>query len=326
MTIVFATNDGSDFPGAGVSTNAAHFRAAYVSRSFITDSNNTASTITAITTIPPVAGDITWIHFQYRKERDFSGNSSDGFAVMELYSGSGTKILDFDLNNGLVRLRLFGSSTLTINIIGNMVGTNVYSVDIKIDLTSDISVKMYINGGLVYDRSQAWSSSPGNPALIFWSIFQVSDFGGTAQYVSELIIADEPTIHMGISELTPNATGNYSEWLGDHAATGDNDLGTGASSKVVADKLSSVLTSFSGPASPAIRAVLVNTKASTRGGTVNDLRNFLRISATDYNGAAMGVGEGIENHVTMWNTNPDTTDDWNTADFAGTELGVESLA
>jgi len=242
-----------------------------------------------------------------------------------LLSGSGTKILDFDLSNGLVRLRLFGSSTLTINIIGNMGGISLNSIDIKVDLTSDISVKMYVNGGLVYDRSQAWSSSPGNPELIYWRTTHVSDFGSTTQYISELIIADEPTLHMGISELTPNATGNYSDWDGDHGATGDNDLGTGASSKIVTDKLSSVLSAFAGPASPAIRAILVNTKASTRGGVVNDLRNFVRISSTDYNGAAMGVGEGIENHVTIWDTNPATTDDWDTADFSGTELGVESL-
>ena len=327
MAIVFATNDISDFVGAGISTDSTDRRTAYVSQAFITSANSVGQAgLIAFTRIPTVAGNITWIHFQYAKSRDFTGGGSDGFAVLELFSGSGVKILDFDMSNGVIRLRLFGSSTLTANITGNMIGQNApMAVDIKIDLTSDISVEMFVNGVSKYNQSQAWSSSPGNPAGIYWRIADASDFGAILQYTSELIVADESTIGMGLSKMVPNAAGNYSQWQGDHAATGDSDVGTGVSTDAISQKLSSGLSSIIGPASSALRALVVNTKASTRGGTVNDLRTYLRISSTDYNGAAMGVDGDIKSHITVWDTNPDSAADWDTTDFSGVEVGVESL-
>jgi len=325
MTIYFARNDSAAFPGAVVSIAAGSFRSDYVSESFLTRGDQANPTVTSITRIPPVAGNVTWIHFQYYKPVSNSGSNAQGNQLLELRSGTGTLILDFNVSFGEVECRLFGSATKTVEIPGRLDNIAVQAIDIKIDLTSDITVEIYQNSGLVYNESQAWTSSPGNPELIYWRLFDLLVGSGTVeQSVSELIIADESTIHLGLSEMVPNAAGNYSQWIGNHIETGDADLGTGAASDAINQKLSSAMTAFAGPASSAMRAFLIVSKASTRGVTVGDLRNFLRISATDYNGAALGVGEGIESHVTVWDTNPNTLTDWDTADFSGVEIGTET--
>lgn len=330
MSIVFASNDAADFPGAKVSTTAGDFRSTYVDKAFHMEGNDVRITTLASTRIPPVAGTVTWIHFQFRKSQNVipSASSADGNMLFDLHSGTGVKILDFDILNGVLNCRVFGSSTLTSPVTNRLDGITLMAIDIKVDLTTDISVEVYKDGVLVYNQSQAWTSSPGNPEFIFWRIWDMRGFTPQEedQYISELIIADESTINMGLSDMTPNAAGNYSQWVGNHVETGDTDLGTGASVAAVSQKLSSALSTFGGPASSALRALVVVNKASTRGGTVNDLRNFLRISATDYNGAALGVGESITEHVTVWDVNPNTALDWDTTDFAGVEVGIESLA
>ncbi len=325
MAIVFASNSIADFVGAVISTTASRRRTAYVARSFEQKGSGSFITNSAFTQISPVAGDVTWIHFQYAKTWPFQNGSSDGSAVLELRSVTDTLILDFDMQDGNLRIRLFGSSTLVVNVTGKMDGTFM-AVDLKIDLTTDISVELFIDGVSKYNESQAWTSSPGNPGRIFWRIFDATDFGTISQYVSELIVADEDTTGMGLAEMVPNAAGNYGEWQGDHAATGDSETGTGVSTDAINQKLSSDLSTSIGPSSSALRALVVNTKASVRGGTVGELRNFLRIDGTDYNGADMGADGDIKNHITVWDTNPDTASDWDTTDFSGVEIGIESRA
>jgi len=328
MTIIFATNDLADFPGGILSTTAGDFRSAYVSSAIqVSDGNSLTPIQISSSRIPPVAGDVTWLHFQYRKEINIGNANADGNMLFELVSGTGVKIMDFDVDNAILNCRLFGSSTLTTAVTGNGPSTGITAFDIKIDLTSDITIEVWINQALVHDESQAWTSSPGNPEYILWRGFDI-DSGGTPskQWVSELIVADEDTQNMGLSEMIPDAAGNYSAWKGDHVETGDNDLGTGASSSSTGQKLSSDLSSFGGPSSSALRALVILNKASTRGGTVGDLRNFLRIGGADFNGAALGVGETIKNYVTVYDQNPDTSSDWDTTDFAGVEIGIESLA
>jgi hypothetical protein len=131
---------------------------------------------------------------------------------------------------------------------------------------------------------------------------------------------------MGVSAVKPNAVGNYSEWEGNHVETGDTSLATGASSSDVGTKLSSVPSPFVGPATSAFRALLILNKASTRGTIVGDLRNFVRIAATDYPAAAMGANETIKDRVTVWNVNPNTGIDWGSADIASVEIGIETLS
>jgi len=175
MTIVFATNDHLDFPGTVRITDAARFRSAYVSQAFQTDGAGITYGNAGFTQIPQVSGDVTWIHFQYAKATSFGGSSSDGNAVLHLSSVDGTAILDFDMLDGSIRIRLFGSSTLTVNLGGNLTGTSPKAIDLKIDLTSDISVECFVDGISQYDESQAWTSSPGNPGLIWWRTRDAND-------------------------------------------------------------------------------------------------------------------------------------------------------
>jgi hypothetical protein len=326
MSIIFASNDESDFPRAVVSTTAGNFRSSYVSRAFEVAQGKDFPEFTSWTPFPQAAGDVVWIHFQMRMDYDSVTSNSDGDGPFRIYDTNGALIFKNDMLNGVFSGNVFGSTTGSASITGNWSGTTIRAVDIKIDITApNLTVEIFDDGISVFNQTVT-NNGKLKPAAIYWEFWDITSTAAfDFLYISEFIAADESTIGMGLSEMIPNAAGNYSAWNGNHIETGSSDDGQGASSDATSEKLSSALSTFAGPASSALRALVVNNRASVRGGTVGDLRNFLRISATDYNGAAMGVGAGLGTNVTVWDTNPNSALDWNTTDFSGVEIGVESL-
>lgn len=321
MSIVFASNDAADFPGATVVTTAGDFRSAYVSEAFEVSNGTTGLLASSWTLFPEVSGDVTWIHYQFKKDVNTDGVNADGNTMFAAYDSSGNVIFEVDVTDGAHRINIAGIGGGTF---GDRISQNLKAIDFKVDTAgSTCVVEMYVNGALI--KSQSQTSSAGNPIALYWRSFDQNNSGNnTRETVSEFIVADEDTRNMGLAIMTPNAVGNYTAWTGNHVETGDSDLGTGAVADSTGLKLSSDLTAYAGPATAGFRALVVNNKASTRG-NVGDLRNFLRISSTDYNGAAMSVGETIKDYITVFNTNPNTTDTWASADIAGVEVGTESL-
>lgn len=323
MTIVFASNDQADFPGSQVVTTAGRFRAAYVSEAFrVSDGDSGGLDYSSWSNFPEVAGTVTWIHFQYWKNTNIEGTNGDGETLFSAYASDGTRIFRWNINNGNINLLING---VTGPNFGDKIGTGIKAIDIMVDTTgSTMVVQLYVEGVLVMNRSE--TSSEGNPIALNWRAYDHSNSNIFVQEtVSEFIVADEDTRGLGLAIMTPTGAGNHSAWIGDHVETGDGDLGTGAVAKSVGLKLSSTMDAYAGPATSAMRALVVKNVASTRG-SVGDLRNFVRISSTDYDGSAMGVGETIKSYLSVFDTNPDTTDPWASADFASTEIGTESLA
>lgn len=321
MTIVFASNDLADFPGAIAVATAGDFRSDYVSEAFEVSNGGGSAIFGSWTMFPEVSGNITWIHFQFKKDTNSGGSNADGYGLFLAYDSTGTIVFYFNILDGAWQTIINGG----IGSFGDRWGKSLTAVDIMIDTTgANCTVKLYLNGALIHQNTQ--TSSAGNPVALNWRSADQDNAGTqTHETVSEFIVADADTRNLGLAILTPNAAGNHTAWEGDHVETGDSDLGTGAVADATGLKLSSDLTAYAGPATSGFFALVVVNKASTRG-SVGDLRNFLRISAADYNGAAMGVSETIKSYVTVWNTNPNTTDTWGSADIAGVEIGVESLA
>jgi hypothetical protein len=303
MSILFASNDEAEFPGAIVSTTAGDFRSAYVSRAFQVSSGTSVPTHITLTKIPQAAGDVVWIHFQHRKQHGAINANSDGDCFFELYDTAANKIFDVTFVNGVFSGNLYGTTTATTAIVGNFDGTVLRAIDIKVDITTpNITVEIY-DGGVIAFNETVTNNGKLKPAGFVWRSFDVTGLSGTdTQFISELVVADESTISMGLSEMQ------------------------GASSDATAEKMSSTLATFAGPASSALRALVVHNRGSVRGGVVGNLRNFLRISATDYNGASMGPTAETKSLITVWDTNPNSAVDWDTTDFSGVEVGVESQA
>lgn len=324
MTIVFASNDIVDFQGASIITDTNDRRTAYVSESFEVANGAGDPLHTSWTTWPEVSGTVTWIHFQGKKDINAGGANADGRVIGFIVDDTGAVVCYVNCVNGAWTLVVDGNSSATFS---DPMGTTLRAVDIKIDTASTNTVfEFYVDQVLA--KTHTASSTLGNPVAIMWQCYDLENgFGQTHLTVSEFIVADEDTQNFGLSDMTPDAAGNHTAWTGNHVETGDSDLGRVAFVDTTGQKLSSDLSTFNGPSSSALKALVITNRASVRGGTVGDIRNFVRISSTDYNAsAALGVGEAIVPLISVFLTNPDTASDWDTTDFSGVEVGVESLA
>ena len=329
MTIVFASNDINAFPSALINTVASKRRTAYVSEAFEVANGSEQGDFwppnSVRTNFPEVSGNVTWIHFQGTKvTAESTSSAADGRAIGEFFDSLGARICFIDVNNGLWILNVDGNASA--GFTGPMGANTLRAIDIKIDTTGSNTVfELYSDQVLI--KSHTAASSLGNPVSIFWVMRDLVGFAQETHFViSEFIVADEDTRDFGLSDMTPDATGNHTAWSGDHVETGAVDLGRLAHVTTTGQKLSSGLSSFAGPASSALKALVVTNYASVRGGTVGDIRNFLRINSTDYDGVAFGVGEAVQPFINVFLTNPDTASDWDTTDFSGVEIGIESLA
>jgi hypothetical protein len=325
VAILYATNDLVDFAmDAAVDTTAARRRTTFVDSAIIVGSGKGSSTRGAFNYIPQAAGDVVWVHFQgYFQANNDAGTT--GKVFFNLYDTANAKILDFSQNIGVPTLNVYGTSTVTDATSSGIVRNALAEYDVKIDITApNIVVEIY-QDTVLWATATATNNGKLKPALIVWETWGISSVSVVDLVVSEVILADEDTRGMGLSALAPNGAGNYSQWIGDHTETSSDDMATVVSSGATAEKLSSTLSTFGGPASTALRALVVVTNSSARGGVVGDIRNFVRIASTDYNGSALGVTPGLERYTAVWDTNPNTAVLWDTTDFSSTEIGIESL-
>lgn len=138
--------------------------------------------------------------------------------------------------------------------------------------------------------------------------------------------------------LTPNGIGNYSDWtagagtnylqVDDASAGGANHDGdttyveSGTNSDKDSYQYSNIATS-----SPTIKAVCANIRARSTTATARDIRQFVRISSTDY---FQSGTKTVTYSTTYWDTDmiiweesPATATAWTKSEVDGAEFGIE---
>lgn len=332
MTIAFVSNDKTDLTG-GFTETSSYRRTTNVTKAFGTSGDWSGPDNYVIYDIVPVAGDETWIHAQvaFGGSPIVPGGSGSGQIYCAVRDEQGIAIVAFYQLSGGVRMSVYGETTETYLkeswIHG---GSNIKAVDIHIDMSGgNIRVKAYV-GAIDSDAVPIWDVTAVNSSTPRTAPFQVSwsngDLGATGtfwQYVSELICADEDTRGWGLSNLLTYAAGDHTDWAGDVASLSDQNDGTGMNSEAIGDKVSQDVVTYTGPASAAVRAVVLTTRVSAVG---FDVKQMLRKGTTDYLGSALGLGEGFAHRFTEWEQNPDTAANWDTADLTGFEFGLQTVA
>lgn len=275
-----------------------------------------------------------WYHFEvYASSVSITGSSTDGVWWSITCPSAGTTGFFIQarwLNGSLIyevsQNSNFSSAT-TLGSISTPFYQNLMSMDIRVRINSagnDI-VDIYHNGTLFGSLSRANS---GTGALRVGPL-NFSNFDSNSNiYYSQLMVADESTIGLKMVRMNPNAAGDNSDFEGDF-----NNLllpfdGGAISTSVAGNRESWNLEAYGGPATPGgIRGVFLTSYATLGPDAVavTGFEHFLRISATNYDGAKITPVAGTQ-HITEWANNPATASPWAVADFAALIGGVEAVA
>lgn len=327
MTILFLGNTIADFDSPALTRNTStQFDTAYVSEGIQYTLGSDASNTFGID-LPAITG-VLWLHFEWFRPSYSTSTIVDGYFISFVNAADQT-VAGIDVQDDFLRANAVGDTN--VNGIGAQWTSNARNiVDISLDVnTTNIVINFYLNGSLVSTASAANTSGlKGEPTKI---IFRNEDMAQTSfnTTMSQIIVTEnESTVGWRLAEMKPNGAGFYSDWTGGHAALGDTDIGTAASSDTANERLSMTLSSYLGPASPAgIRGVFAVSRAQKGSGGPTKLNHFLRISGTDYDGTGITVPEPAlptRQIIHEWANNPATGVGWATSDFAGVQLGLKS--
>lgn len=145
-------------------------------------------------------------------------------------------------------------------------------------------------------------------------------------HVSQVIIADEPTIGWRLLTRYPNAAGATSSWTGSYT---DVDEIVYSDADFINSATNGQVSTF-GQTGPAIsgytvRAVGVYARAKCGASGPVNLQLALRVSGTDYFSASKALDVGYSAYGNIWETNPATAAAWLSAAIDAVQPGVKAI-
>lgn len=275
--------------------------------------------------LPAAPSGTVFVHFRVEYDIETPTNTSIDGHWLSIYDADNNLLARADILDAKLRPQAYGDTTVAG---ASMPMLSLMTIDVAVTVGATISVSVYLAGSLVSTAVANNTAGKGVPAQVVIDPFDLADNSGAKVGFSEIVVTDgEDTRAWRLSMLSPAGAGNYAQWAGGATELADDLSLTGASPTAPGQRVSSTLSAYAGPATPAgIRAVVAraNLVASTAGGS--QVRQFLRIGGVDYDGPIHNLTSTMAAYNAEWAVNPATGLPWTTADLAGVEIGLKSEA
>ena len=189
------------------------------------------------------------------------------------------------------------------------------------------SLKLYIAGTELIDSGTIDLS--GTTSLKNFRFYGMTSGPSTNNiYVSQVIVADEPTIGMRLGSYHPSGAGATSSWTGDYSSIDETVY---SDADFILSATANQVSTFAqtGPALTGyvVRAVGVSTRSKCGVGGPQNLRHALRSASTNYfSSADIALDVGYESQLTIWETDPATSAAWVNTATSTLQPGVKSIA
>lgn len=326
MAILFVGNTPLDvgLPASVVSTAATGRDAAYSPSSLLCKSQN------PVIPIPVNGGTEFWIHFRKFVNSAGTGNGTGSAAIYRCFDGSGNLIFDINKSVNTINgtLRVYGSATVSGPTYNHATDIE-YTYDLRVVVGPSggtITVDWFINGTLFCSVSATNSGTVKTQPRTF-NMDLPSNLITAAVGInySEMIVAvDESTIGMRLATLEPASAGAWAQWTGSVSSLADSNTGTGLEAIAAGHRFTSIFSAYAGPSSPAgIRGVYLKALAAQSGLPPSQIDQFVRIAATNYDGALQTPSPSVP-IVREMTLNPDTGLPWAVAALAALEAGFRA--
>ena len=249
----FVSNNIADFTGGAVkTTRAGSYRADRVSGAIEMSGTATAPNSLATHGFAPVPGAMTWCHARV----GFIGSTlsapqaaatADGALFFEARDAGGAIVCDFTILDGSLRLRAHGASIASSAgySLTNLSSVSLYALDVRCDLSGgNIAVDAWIGAAdgsapPVLSIAVANSAAPKtNPAQLTWRAYDAADHSSHVVYqqISEVMVGDEDTRGLGLTDLMTFGAGTHAAWEGDPAGLAERATPPGSAPRRWAPK------------------------------------------------------------------------------------------
>jgi hypothetical protein len=296
------------------STGATHFDSAFA-RCAIRTGGTTGHYIENESLSIP---DEFWMHIAAKRDSGSSLTTN----MFRFYNG-GTEVFRIETTTTTIQMKALIAAVMTN--VGSAItwagaSAAVEHFDLYIDgNTGTGSVDLYSSGTKI--------SSIAAGSVDLSSVTGIdkirSEFG---YFISQIVIADEPTLGWRLLTRYPNAAGATGDWTGtytdvDEIIYSDADFINSATNAQVETfgQTGPTITGYT------VRAVGVYARAKKGASGPENLQLALRVSGTDYfsGNKALSVGYSAYGHV--WETNPATAAAWLSAAIDALQPGVKAI-
>jgi hypothetical protein len=328
MTITFLTNSPKDFNGGAYSTAAGYYDSAYVDGSIrISTTTGSLGPISFGHDVDLSGESLVSCHFDFWSPRTNSAGADGEWGRWS--APDGTLKVYLDILNGAFGIRVyngaagFASSAFTWFPLGN----GLQTIDIVYeDDAVNCTASLYSGGILQLTATVASSGAAVMPTVMQMTHEDSVGFNSEWFAYSQVIFAHgETTIGMKMERIDADTIGFHQDMSTSILEINDDDRGTGWSSGTNADKNSYNLPTYTVPAGRLIHSL--NVQSVVRIGTTGpvNIRPFLRISSTDYDGVAdyTPPSHQFGKHNESWTVDPATTVAWTAAGVGGAEVGFQ---
>lgn len=259
------------------------------------------------------------------------------------YSGLGGRFSWYD-GSGVERIRLradnSGSIDMQISVgagwvtVGSAISIPLagtwQTLDVGIVCNSvSGSVKLYVAGTLRIDSGTIDLSAITSIRQVRITGATVAVGGGSSAfaYISQVIVADEPTIGWRLLTRYANGGGATGDFTGDYTSIdetsySDTDFVNSSTANQVElfTQTGAALTGY------VPRAVAVTARARRGATGPQNIQLALRSSGTNYFSSTKALDVGYGAFCNVWETDPATTADWLTTNIDTLQFGVKSIA
>lgn len=311
MTIYFAgTEQDAVEGGITISTNSAYFYPLYSNLAV-----QVSNVVSCGHTLPVeiAAGGTLWVGWSL-----YSIQGTFPAAMVAIYNGNSQPavVVNSPVTAGEMRMTLYntagGSSYSTLP----WVHTLLHHMDLEITtISGQVYARLYRNNLLISETTLAGT---GRAMKVVNLSSAISNVG----YVSEIIIADEPTLGMRVKTYRPTADGTHTLWAGNFDNVNNDEVGLEAISTQLPNSAETFLHGQPLTEGTTIRALVVGSSIASANPT--GASAVLNIGGTLYQKSfEKTLTQGAAPNLAIYETNPATGISFTAADFNSLEFGVQ---
>lgn len=316
MTILFAGTEPDAFKYNGTvafTTTADYFDATYVRGALYFSSGSRAESTPVV---PPVDNDL-WFHWECRQP----GTNAATCSIDGQTSGQVSWFRWFVNGNSNPVFQYWNGSAY-VTMVTIPLNTIKYTVDVNYKNDVDGRIAVYVDHVLISEVTGDFSAYGEVDRL---AIYNRATNGLN---ISQVIIADEPTIGFKVAYRQPTGAGNYTAWEGTFAEV-DDAVPTDSSfiaASVNDQRENFTKALFTVPTGYRVKAVGATARARRGDTGPANLAFSLRFGSTDYDSADIPLALDFNPVQAFWHVNPATTIEWTPADAGSVsvEFGVKA--
>lgn len=318
-TTLFAGTSVAELGGTAITT--APVDAAYTSEG-VRYTNNEAGGLSH----KPSSVVSTWYHFRIYTPQYILNTNADG-NLWRWYDAGGGEVCRMEMLNGSVYCYTLGAGGDLSGGTFTLSNYTTFTIDVQIivDPANGIEMNAYVNG--VLSSTAIDTVGVGGhtvPVNWIWSHLDISTTSGDLVSYSEVIVSEESTIGLRLSQHKPNLQGFHTAWDNDfNSLLGDNELGISGGT---GDKESFEVSDYAGPAGPTVKEVVIAAEALIPTVGPATLAGFTRVGGVDYAGPDMTPNDVEQSILSLGTVNPVTSLPWTEAELNALEVGVEAKA